>query len=161
MTYEYRVRGIGPGTLDIDGSRWVVQPFGNVGHFICKLYAEYDTMTGEAVSETLNIPYPHRMVHFEAKHTTAAGALDTTALTAGQFKVDKGWQTPAGNANWHILWDFSGVVAADFVRSFGDTNERPNSKYQVTVNTTATHRMYYEVVFQLLDKKGRETPNRS
>ena len=160
QNYNYRDRGIERQGFNDEDSRWNAEPFGNKGHFIMKLEAEYDTMTGSAVSENFYIPYPHRLVHFEAKHTTAAGANNTTALAAAQFKVDKRWKTCSGDSKWFILWDFSGVVAADFVRSFGDTNERPPSHYEITVNTTEDHLMYYEVIFQLLDKKGREAPGR-
>ena len=149
-----------PQTFDDGGSRWEATPFGNKGHFKLRLVSECDAMTGQAVSENFRIPYPHRLVHFEAKHTTATGANDTTALDAAQFKCDKKWSKTLGDSDWFILWDFSGVVAADFQRSFGETNERPITKYQITVNTTSTHLMFYEVIFQLLDKKGREAPNR-
>ena len=160
MTYNFRDRGIDSQGFDDEDSHWRGEPFGDKGHFRLKLLKEFDTMTGQAVSENFYIPYPHRMVHFEAKHTGATGANDTTALAAAQFKVDKDWNTCSGDSLWFIEWDFSGVVAADFVRSFGDTKERPPSHYEITVNTTSTHRMYYEVIFQLLDKKGREAPSK-
>jgi len=160
LTYNDRNHGIDPEGFNDEDSRWRARNFGNKGHFILTLEAEYSTMTGAAVSENFYIPYPHRMVHFEAKHTDADGLNNTTALATAVFTVDKRWKTTTAASKWFIEWDFAGVVASDFVRSFGDTNERPISHYEITVNTTEDHLMYYEVIFQLLDKKGREAPSR-
>jgi len=157
VTYNWTPRGFSAESFDHESSHWQAEPFGNKGHVKLLLLDEYDAMTGNAVSENFYIPYPHRLVHFEAKHTDGDGAVNTTALTAAQFKVSKKWKTTASeDAQWHVLWDFSGVVASDFVHVFGDGYERPPSRYEITVNTTNGHRMYYEVIIQLLDKRGRE-----
>ena len=159
MTYNWRPRGINAEQFNDEDSHWIIEPFGNKGHFIAKLAAEYDTMTGAAVSENFKIDQPHRLCTVEAKHTDSTGANSTIALTAAQFKVDKKWKTLAGNSSWFVLWDFSGIAGdSDYIQPFGEPYERPPSKYEITVNTTENHLMYYEVIFQLLDKRGREVP---
>ena len=135
------------------GVNWKGFGFGRYGHFLIKLDSpEYITETGEAVTTVLKIPYPHRIVSVEVKHTDAASDDNTTAYTTGVFKRDK-WRN---TGSWFDLWDFSGIVAADHLLIAGDGYEFPAGEYHFVTLNTENHLTYLEVTIQILSKKGKE-----
>ena len=109
-------------------------------------------MTGEAVTTHLIVPYPHRICKVEAQHTTAAGVVDTTALTQADFSRKK-WSTPT---TWFVLWGYEAIVGSDFEQNDLAGREFPAGEYRFITNTTEDHLMFYLVTIQILSKKGKE-----
>jgi len=104
----------------------------------------YVAQTGSAVTKIYKIPYNHRLVKVEVKHTDGNDADSTDAFTwSFSRQIVKNL--------FEKLIDYSSSTDTDFIEWFGEGFEFPNMTYKFITNTTNGHRVYLKITIQLLE----------
>lgn len=104
----------------------------------------YVLQTGSAVTKNYKLPFAHRLVRVEVKHTDSSDADNTAAFT-WSFAVQK------VKGIFEKIIDYASATKTDFIWKFGEGWEFPNGVYKFITNTTNTHRAYLTMVIQLLE----------
>lgn len=108
------------------------------------LRGDYVPQTGADVIKMLEVPFCHRLVRVEVKHTDGSDVDSTAAFT---------WSLSRRTTKnlYSKIVGYSASVVTDFVEAFGETYEYPNMEYKLVTNTTNGHRIYLKMTIQLLD----------
>jgi hypothetical protein len=101
---------------------------------------KYIGATGSDVITVFNIPFPHKLLKVEVKHTNSSNVDSTDALT---------WELVremVSGLNVSMV-SYTASVSSDFIETFGEEFVYPAKSYQFKQNTTNTDRVY--VIFTI------------
>jgi len=101
--------------------------------------------TGANIATAIIIPFPHRLLRMEVKHTRSTLADSSDALT---WNIQKNCNNPT---NIGIkLREYITSTVIDFIELFGYEWIEDSSGYIINTNTTNTDRIYIRMVVEKL-----------
>lgn len=118
---EYLGKNIYELTLKINGQKYIVA-------------------TGSEVTTTFNIPFPHKLLKVEVKHTDKDNVNSTDALS---WELIREMVSGVNISMVHYV----SSTDSDFIETFGEEFVYPAKSYQFKQNTTNTDRVY--VIFTI------------
>ena len=106
--------------------------------------ADYIGQTGSQVTTEFIIRFPHKLIRLDFKHTDSSKAEATTTLS---FSL----QSMMKSGLWHDIYENTGISVSDVSKIF-DSKKRnyPAQLYRILTNTTSTHRVYPELVVEVV-----------
>jgi len=130
---------------------WNITYIGNGEHLIT-LKNKYITMTGANVATELTILEGHILRKIELKHTDNTKAENATStLITFQRRQEM------LDSLLHDLFEETACTKSDKRVVFGQEYAYPSQTYRLTLNTTNTHRIYFEMYIELLPKLEEPT----
>jgi hypothetical protein len=140
------------------GAGWIGEEFSSLNHVLIRRYP-VPFLLGQAqaanLDTTLLIPYPHRIQHIQIKHCDASDAENATAFT---WRFDRlKWKNEGVNVYFQ-LWGGAASTEIDEWFTGCTCVVFPQGEYRLRISGTENHHFYFEIVIQILSKKGPETP---